>query len=86
MKKLITAIILVFVSMAAMADEGKVNATILLDTSVMNAKLEQILQDRLSSELSRDNIDTLNDMNTRVKDNVLQNTMDYFKLDTTLPE
>ena len=86
MKKLITAIILVFVSMTAMADESKVNDAILLDTAVMNAKLEQILQDRLNSELSRENVDALKDMNTRSNDNLLLQSMDYFKVDTSLPE
>ena len=86
MKKLVTAIILVFMSMASMADENKVNETILLDTSIMNAKLEQILQDRLNSELSRENVDTLNDMSARGKENILLHTMDYFKVDTNLPE
>lgn len=86
MKKLLTAIILVLVSMTSMADESKVNDAILLDTSVMNAKLEQILQERLSSELSRENVDALKDMNSKGNDNLLLNTMDYFKVDTSLPE
>lgn len=86
MNKLITAIILVVVSMTAMAEEGKVSDAILPDTSLMNAKLEQVLQERLNLELSRESSDVLNEMNARSTDKLLLHTMDYFKVDTSLPE
>jgi len=86
MKKLITAIILVLVSMTAMADESKVNDKVLLDISVINTKFEQILQERLRSELSQENTNALKGMISAGSDKVLMHTMDFFKVDTSLPE
>lgn len=89
MNKLIAALILVVVSTAATAYESRVNETALLDTSVINAKLEQILQDRLNSQLSQENRETLKDMRSTSIDTLLKHSvrsMDFFKVDTSLPE
>lgn len=89
MKIFTAALILALVSMTAMANESKVNETTLLDTSVINAKLEQIVQDRLSSQLSQENLQTLVNMRSTTGDNLLKQTirsMDFFKVDTSLPE
>ena len=86
MKKLIAVIILALVSMSVMADEGKVNGKAFPNASMVQAKLEQILQDRMQSILAENNAEARKHLDSAGGDTLLIHTMDYFKLDTSVPE
>ena len=86
MTKSIAVFILVLFSMTAMADENKINRKVQLDTSVINARLELILQERLKSEVAEDTAAAHSKSGYDDRANLLIHTMDYFKVDTSLPE
>ena len=86
MKKIIAVFILVLVSMTTMADENKVNGKVQLDTSAINAKLEQIVNDRLRAELAETNSELVKKSETGDNTNLLMQTLHYFQVDTSLPE
>lgn len=86
MKKTIAVLILVFLSMASMADENRVNGKIQPDTSGINAKLEQIVNDRLRAELTVTDAELVKQSETGADSNLLMQTMNFFKVDTSLPE
>ena len=86
MTKSIAVFILVLFSMTAMADENKINRKVQLDTSVINAKLEQVLQERLKTEVAENTADRLRKLSSDSHTDLIIQTMDYFKVDTSLPE
>ena len=86
MKKTIAAFILVLVSTTTMADENRTDGKVQLDTSAINVKLEQLLQERLKSEIAEDTAVTLRKLSSEGSADLLLYSMDYFKVDTSLPE
>ena len=86
MKNAIAIVILVLAAMTTMADESQDNGKVQLDTSAINAKLEQVLNDRLRTELAESDSELVQQANSNTDTNLLLQTMQYFKVDTSLPE
>ena len=86
MKKAIAAVVLVLVSMTALANENKGKEKVQLDTSAINVKFEQVLNDRLRTELAVTNSKLMKQAYSNIETNLLMKTMHYFKVDTSLPE
>lgn len=85
-KKSIAIVILVLVSMASMANENKDYGKVKLDTSVINVKLEQKVNDRLQMVLTEADSELVKKLEAIVDANLPVKSVNYFKVNTSLPE